>query len=108
MKQPFLPKRVGLTQADGSVTVPLGLNTGARLHQVQVVSTDTSGTFRFKLRTPGAPEPFTPVDDTETEVVIDLSKVNRVAQLYGFSDIVEVTPSDVVGEYGIYICSGGE
>ncbi|VVS95363.1 hypothetical protein [Desulfoluna spongiiphila] len=103
----FVTCKTGLTQADGPVPIPLGIGDGALLHQVQVVTAETSGTIKFKLRTPGCPVPFIPVDEFDEETVIDLSKVNRTVVLRGFSDLVEVVPEGIPGAYDVYVCSGG-
>jgi len=103
-----ITKKVGLTQANGPVQIPLGVGDGALLHQIQIVTTETTGTIKFKLRTPGSPATFIPVDKYDAETIIDLSKVNRVVALYGFSDLVEVIPEGIPGAYDVYVCSGGE
>ncbi len=103
-----LNKKTGLTQADGATQIELGTGDGALLHQVQIVTDATSGTIKFKLRTPGCPVTFTPVDEYGAETIIDLSETNRVVLLSGFSDLVEVIPDSITGTYDAYICSGGE
>lgn len=103
-----LNERKDLTQADGPVQILLKTADGALAHQVQIDTAATSGTIKFKLRTPGCPTTFTPVDEYNTETVIDLSEANRVVLLSGFSDLVEVIPDSITGTYDVYICSGGD